>query len=159
MAVNLLGGGYDQVMRNITFSIMVLLLAFSAMADQPAPKDQLTLKEPITITNNLRAYRALTSDGRSVIYVTNLTSDGKRMGGAYSTSRSATITASRVSTSSRTTAQPRIIVSRQNVLRNTVAPQIISGIPVCMWRGRSVSPVRMGDRLVCPSESSPYFSQ
>lgn len=139
-------------MKVILKLILILGLVSMAQAAVPPDRDSVVLDKPIVITDHLRAYEAHTATGKTIIYATNVGEDGRRMGGELPHTNGIHFKATTITGSS----QPRIIVSSQNIEKHTKPAEMINGIPQCYWRGQIVSPVLVGNRLVCPDQSSPY---
>jgi hypothetical protein len=140
-------------MRWFMLILLILGMVSASYANPSSGRDSVELGQPILITSHLAAYQAQTTDGKKIIYVTNIAEDGHRMGGDLPIAQKKF----RVIKTARTnSARPTIIVSRKNIESNTRPADAVNGIPICFWRGQVVSPVRMGNRLVCPSQSAAY---
>lgn len=102
----------------------------------------------------MRAFYGTDSTGKKILVVTNLDESGKRIGGKVRTSSVSPLSLPSVKTIYWKT--PPASNSTPTSTKGSQEPSDKEGgVLNCFWKGQVVSPVLVGDKLVCPSEKTP----
>ena len=134
--------------------ILVLTLILGISLLSYGANQTIKLGETFYTSNHVRAYHATTATGKRIIYVTNKEHKGNEV--VFSSSPipfrgKAVQTSRRVPPVTSIRRSESVVIAPEKLKE----PSIKNGIPVCIWKGQVITPIRVGTRLVCPSESSP----
>ena len=113
--------------------------------------EKITLENKFYSSNGIHAYYGTTDSGRRVIYATNRRVHGK-------TVEVPNVTVARLNNywdTNHPVTEP-VTIRHEQAEPQPAQPQLRNGVPVCYWHGIYVTPSRVGNQLVCPSENSPY---
>ena len=135
-------------------NILVLTLILAASLVGYGANQTIKLGKTFYTSDHVRAYYATTDEGKRIIYVTNKEPKGNEVVLSKSPVRAPSKTAKkirRVTPAAAARQEGPVFIAPEKLTEPTTK----NGIPVCIWRGQVINPIRVGDRLVCPSERSP----